>query len=288
MTPNTCTIVRWRRMLGMVALSLCGSLAGNACGGDPPIAYRRILVPAESPPAWPRDGDKFLPVESRDFDAWIAAANLPPAEVRIDEAEYQARLEGRRLADGRGTWRVALRGTGPAYLPLGGTSLVVRDAEWLDEHRETAQLGWWASSKDKPMSFGLRVPRSGELQFAWHTQPVQATGGTLEFPLRLPAAARTRLILDLPNGMRPVLEGSVVLESPAGQAPAAPGDWHRWVIAVGASQSAVLRIEDPQSEPTDQAPAASVRERCATRSPNAGSTWRQRCGWNRTVRRCAN
>ena len=43
---------------------------------EPPSSeYRRIFVPAENVDAWPRDGEKFLPIESREFDAWVAAAN---------------------------------------------------------------------------------------------------------------------------------------------------------------------------------------------------------------------
>src|SRR3990172_689466 len=57
----------------------------------PSIVYRRIFVPAENIAAWPRDGEKYLPIEARDFDAWVAAANRAASDgdlpAIISEAE---------------------------------------------------------------------------------------------------------------------------------------------------------------------------------------------------------
>src|SRR4051812_37630467 len=61
------------------------------------IEYRRIFVPAEKMDAWPREGEKYLPVESADFDRWVEAANKatssPNGRVTITNAEYAAHLE---------------------------------------------------------------------------------------------------------------------------------------------------------------------------------------------------
>jgi hypothetical protein len=75
-----------------------------------PIVYRRVFVPADNVDFWPRDGEKYIPVEARDFEAWIAAANKAEAAhastVAIDAAEYTARLEFDGQLAGRGQWRI--------------------------------------------------------------------------------------------------------------------------------------------------------------------------------------
>ena len=86
MRPSKSTIVS-QFVFGAALLWLLGTFSPVAVA-DPPIEYRRVLVPADQPAAWPREGEKFLPVESRDFDAWIAAANRPPAEASLADAEY--------------------------------------------------------------------------------------------------------------------------------------------------------------------------------------------------------
>src|ERR1700759_4002661 len=66
---------------------------------DAPLSYRRIFVPANDPAVWPH-GEKFLPIESRDFKTWVEAANrtsVPPGSGSIDFAEYSGRLENSRL-----------------------------------------------------------------------------------------------------------------------------------------------------------------------------------------------
>src|SRR5690242_13849978 len=75
-------------------IAACATRAAetSAGAGEPPIAYRRVFVPAENVGSWPRDGEKYIPVEARDFDKWVAAANDADSDhassVSIDRAEY--------------------------------------------------------------------------------------------------------------------------------------------------------------------------------------------------------
>src|SRR4051812_37541795 len=72
-------------VLAVIIASLSAWLPGNqlavAAGGEipvtnpAPIEYRRIYVPADKADAWPRDGEKYIPIESREFEALISAAN---------------------------------------------------------------------------------------------------------------------------------------------------------------------------------------------------------------------
>ena len=247
------TTFGWRN--ARFVLVLVGSFAFEAVGGEAPTVYRRILVPADSPSTWPRDGETFLPIESRDFDAWVAAANEPPSAASIAAAEYEARIDGNELVGGRGRWRVALRGDRPVCMPVGETSLIIRNARWRGVVGEPARIGWSSASDGEPLVYALEVPRSGELEFDWHSTPVPSGVDAIEVPLRLPIAASTRLLLDLPGNNRPVLEGSVVLESPV-----EPTTGGRWILAVGASPATVLRIEDANPTATKEEPATEVHE----------------------------
>ena len=253
MTRLAPTTPVWRQAL--MGAALVALVTAAARSDEPPIAYRRILVPADSPAKWPREGDKFLPVESRDFEAWVAAANAPPAEAGIVEAVYEARLAGNELVAGRGTWRVALRDERPARMVIGDTSLMIRNAAWQDRSQSPALLGWWPGSRDQPASYALEVPRRGTLEFDWRLVPMPSAGSEPEFTLQLPPAASTRMVLDLPPGKRPTLAGSVVMEAP--DDPSAGG---RWVLAIATSAPGKLRIEDAGRVTAAPSSAASFRE----------------------------
>lgn len=251
-------------------------------GAAPPIAFRRIFVPADNVGAWPRAEDKFLPVESRDFDAWIAAANQiasrQHAAAIITEAVYTARLEGDRLVAGRGQWTIALRGAGPAFLPLDSTSLVAREARWQGDAQRPARLGVWGPNGGQASNIGLEVSRAGILEFAWHVSTQTARGG-VEASWRLPPATSTRLVLDLPDGMQPSIDGSVVLAS--SQLP--PGDtssdkpYRRWELGLEPVSATTLRITDLHGERAETDPTPELRDEMSYRLTERGlaiaATW---------------
>ncbi len=118
------------------------------------------------------------------------------------------------------------------------------------------------------MRYALVVPRSGELEFDWHVPTLEVVGTSLETPLQLPIAARTRLVLDLPVGKRPEVAGGLVLESSADASDRASDKTRRWVIGIGDSPSPVLRIVDTSARPSQAPPTATFSEavRCNVRS----------------------
>lgn len=248
---------RFGQRLAIVLVSL--AVFSFAHAQESPNAFRRIMVPADDPASWPRDGETFLPVEAAEFDAALAAAAGPPATAVLTEAEYSARLVGTSLVGGRGRWRVERAGARPALLVLGEVSLEIDDATWKDESAQGSassgvKLGWWSSGDEGAAQYGLLAPRSGDVEFVWRTDRLRATSaGTIEVPLALPAATSTRLTLDLPAGKRPVVAGGVVLESPK-----EAGGAGRWVLAVDAAAAKLLRIESTKSVPLEIAPTVSV------------------------------
>src|SRR4051812_10625664 len=70
--------------------------ASSAISAAPPassIQYRQVFVPADKMEAWPRDGEKLIPIETRDFDDWIRSANAASGQINqvaISTAEYSA------------------------------------------------------------------------------------------------------------------------------------------------------------------------------------------------------
>ena len=75
-------------------------------------------------------------------------------------------------------------------------------------------------------------------------QPLEVDGTALEVPLHLPTCARTRLVLELPVGKRPEIAGGMVLASPGDIEQGAASGMLRWVVGIGQSPAAVLRIVD--------------------------------------------
>ena len=246
--------------------------AEDAADHVPATAYRRIFVPADNLPTWPRGNDKFLPIESHDFDAWVAEANRPAGTARIVDAEYTGRLEGRQLASGHARWKIQLADNRPAFLPLGNMSLITGAANWRGDVEQPARLGWWARSSGEPPVRGLQVSRSGDLTFEWHSAQAKSTADDLDFSLQLPSAVKTRLTLDLPATMIPALSGSVLIESqelpatePTNGVNAGPQvnsteQWRRWTWAVGASNTHQLHIAVAPGDRPTSPPTVTVRK----------------------------
>lgn len=273
----------------LVLLAMCGTsrltAEENATGpsAEAPIAYRRIYVPAEDTAAWPREGEKYLPVEARDFEAWVTATNpadtstLPAA--KITEAIYTARLEGEQLVNGVGEWTISHAIGRRALVKFESTSLAIRELRWKDDSSATLRFGAWGRSGGLPSTMGLEVGRSGVVTFDWHLAAVSK--GDMAFVWRLPPATTTRLILDLPSGKRPIWEGGLVLNSEeldesavkpettsVGERAQArservkPGRYVRWELIAGANPQPTLRIVDEQAGPAaaSEAPTFVMRE----------------------------
>ncbi|MCI0334158.1 MAG: hypothetical protein L0228_13150 [Planctomycetes bacterium] len=232
----------------------------------PSDSYRRIFVPADHVEAWPRDGEKFLPIESRDFDAWLAAANRSDGDatnsVTIGDAEYSARLQDGRLVAGRGQWKIELHGHEPAFLPLADLSLVLRNARWRNSPQRPVRLGAWGHSGNQADTVGLEVTSSGVLEFDWRVPRTSTVRSNpihegAEIPWRLPAAMKTRVILDLPDGKEPRIDGGVVLNltKRGADSEGATLGRNRWELACNSSQDGILQIVDSRRGPAEATPS---------------------------------
>jgi len=283
-------LVRQVAFLVLLGISLCVFNSSQAVSAELPekdsppgeILFRRIFVPADRPETWPRNEQKLLPIESQDFAAWVQKANHPShaqaALAVIRDAEYIGRLENDRLM-GSGHWSVVAMGDGPVFMPLAPMSLVINDPRWREAPRQPARLGIWGQASGPAARFGLEVPRSGELGFTWYLRAKPVYGG-VEMPWRTPSSMSTRLILDLPEGKHPQLDGAIVLASQLLQANAdakAP-PIRRWELVVSAGPEATLRIMDANNSAVADQSMPTVREttfyRITPRGLDIESTWR--------------
>ena len=246
------------------------------------IEYRRIYVPANKVDAWPRDGEKYIPVESRDFDTWVAAANESSSartgRASIKTAEYTARLESDGRLQGKGRWTIVLRGDKPAFLPLGNLPLILRNAHWQDSPQQPARLGIWGRNSHEADRYGLEVIRSGILRFSWHasTPSLHDQSGV---PWHFPPANSNHLILDLPGDKQPRVDGGVVLESSSlPPHPKTPATLRKlWTIAIGPSPDASLRIVNTDRKTATTAADLALKENVSyqvgPRGLDIAATW---------------
>ena len=222
------------------------------------------FVPADRPEAWPRDGDKFIPVELRDFDAWVAAINHtssgPIRPAIIDAAEYTGRLEPDGRFHGQGHWNISLPSGQPAFLPLDRMSLIIRHPRWQCAAGEPVRIGDWGAANAEPDLSGLEVPRSDVLEFDWSV-PGSVQSDAVEIPWRLPVATSTRLVLDLPEGKRPRIVGAAVLDSTLLPTDTAGNKRRRrWTLAVSPASDATLHISASGRDSTDLAGKITLHE----------------------------
>ncbi len=203
-------------------------------------AYRRIFVPADHVDIWPREGQKYIPVEEKDFANWVAAVDnntnrLQPS-VTIDEATYQGGLGDADQLAGHGAWKISVRGSGSAFVPLPGESLAIRNIRWKDRGDEPVRLGTWGTDDGAPRAYGLMVSHSGWLEFDWSVRRLPRER-SFDVPWDVPIALSTRLTLELPEGQTPSLDDGAIVESTvlARNSGVASGlsPQRRWVFAHG-------------------------------------------------------
>src|SRR5437868_3653078 len=128
-----------RTLCGIAAIVLIAALPSKSVGAVGPvnldtdsphsgIEYRRIYVPNNKTEAWPRDGEKYIPIDAHDFDALIHSANSAASsidsQVIIESAKYSGELDANGRLHGEAQWTIALHKGAATFLPLTDTSLI--------------------------------------------------------------------------------------------------------------------------------------------------------------------
>ncbi|MEN6407213.1 MAG: hypothetical protein ABFC77_12165 [Thermoguttaceae bacterium] len=211
---------------------------------DDAIRFQRVMAPADRVQDWPIGREKYLPMDTAEFERLIdslspsrADAPAPPGAAVV-AAAYEARLVGDALR-GRAVAEVVLSGSKPARLCLDPCNIAFGRAVW-DPPAQAA-----SDKTPRPALSGLTdhgaietlVERSGRLRFDWSLAGRRDSANVLGFSFELPSAAARSLSLELPKQFTPSLsEGLVVGSQPAGKG------WTRWQIELGGSRRFRLRL----------------------------------------------
>ncbi|HEX3600723.1 MAG TPA: hypothetical protein VHU84_11310, partial [Lacipirellulaceae bacterium] len=220
----------------------------------PPIAYRRIYVPANKIDVWPRADEKFIPIESKDFEKLVSAANHEtghhqPTAV-IDSAEYIGQIDSDGHLRGQGRWSISVEDGKPAFLQLPNLSFLIREPRWQSGANLPVQIGAWGETGGEPKRFGVRVPKTGVIEFKWDAQS-RSSNDEVDVAWKVPPATKSRLILDLPDGMQPEIAGGAVLRSEAVKADskdAKAKQYRHWVLALSPSVDATLHLASTKAD----------------------------------------
>ncbi len=179
-----------------------------AVRAESPLRYRRVYAPADRLKDWPRGNARYLPVDPAEFDRLIAAvkarraaAELPQA-LALRSAQYKARLVGETLVDGEAVLDPALPADSRRRLTLDPWSLAVVEAFWQNPSRQPAELRTGSDGKLAVMVDG----RLGPLVVTWSLRGRRGASGSIEFDVELPPCPLSRLVVELPKHLGPVVE----------------------------------------------------------------------------------
>ena len=232
------------RLVVFVAVGLGAAAAVR--GAEQPEAsdvlrFRRVYAPADRLIEWPRDREKYLPVDQAEFDRLVAAVvgRSGEPERRIAAAEYRARWTARAMLEGRAELHVPHSGDLPAMIPIAPLGLAIRSPHWAGEPPTPAALG------TAPGGCVLLVEREGTLEFDWSLAGRADPRGTAHFTIELPACPANRLVLDLPEPLAPTVDVGLVRLETAAQGEAPPPGLRRWRIELGGNSRCALSVATP-------------------------------------------
>ncbi len=229
-----------------------GSSSERATAGNTsaiaPLEFRRVFTPAGQWKDWPRDGIRYVPMKSEEFERLVNSAqgavqDAPPVSAAVTSAEYRATLDSGGVLRGEATLGIAHGQEHSVMLPLDPCGLAIAQAEWAGAKPQAAQLGLGIDGK-----MAVLVTHGGELRFRWTLRGEQEPGGGRVFTLDLPACPTSRLLLDLPTKLQPVVADGVAIKEDSDDSKR-----ERWRIEMGGHHRVVLRIvTGGESKPRQQ------------------------------------
>ena len=244
---------QWRIFLPLFAVGLAAMLAnGHSRAADPavapddavPIRFHRVFVPKSEKEEFDRLINGYLPMKRAEFDDLVKSLSaarraLPRNRAFIEQAVYQARLAGSQLVDGVALVDIHHDDDQSVPLDLTGLRLAIGKATWEGAEMQPALLA--TGAKGAPL---LLVDRSGRLRMTWSLRGQVRPFGEVEFDLKLPPSPASRLVLDLPEGFVPRVEGAAIsplVGETAAQADREPSR-RQWSIDLGSRRSAILQV----------------------------------------------
>ena len=220
--------------LAAIAAVLLGTAPASGEESSSSLRYRRVFVPQEQLDEHVRG---LLPLKRDEFERRVAeaAAAAGPqeraAEVRLEQAEYRARLVGEQLVDGRAELTVSLAGEQATLLALHPLNLALASAVWDGETDQPATVGQGPDGR-----LACLVPQSGRLHLEWSLRGSRQQQAIV-LELKLPVAPINRLHLELPADCDLAAEpGMASVESAGNQGQ------RTWLVELGGQSQTTLRV----------------------------------------------
>jgi hypothetical protein len=207
------------------------------------LRYRRVYFP-EGTKEWAKGNEKFLPIEAEEFERLIEAiqrtAPGTPGQgsVGLIDAQYEGRLNGQNLLRGSARLDVSPAIASAMLMTLDPCNLAISRAQWITSDGAPVSLGLSGDGKLR-----MLAERSGQMRFDWSLAGKHDTAGGTVFTIDLPPSPTSRMRLELPVGLTPVVDPGIVLDAGA----ADPG-FHRWNIELGGRPGCRLRLAPPGGE----------------------------------------
>ena len=212
---------------------------------------RRIFVPAATPSNWP-NGD-WDPISWEELQRRLQQLRDDHPDTDLEQAEYRARLVRDSFEEGRLKWTARQVADSLRYQSLSPMNLGLGRLEWTGteqsgtENSDTQQSrssrpAVWGTGPDGTVGLLLEPSRSiltGTWSLAGRRLP-----RSLEFVVQLPAATVSRLLLELPAGLRLTSSAGEV----SGPVRGADAAWESWTVDLGSRTECRLRVAPPGAE----------------------------------------
>ncbi len=244
-------------LVTVLVTSVCGQgIRASVRPTSNTMLLRKIKAPLAQMENWPRGNYRYFPMDREEYENLVERIaerkNAPiDAIVRIENAVYEARLEGMNLVEGLATLQIQHDVSHPVELPLELCGIPIFHPRWKFEPPVPATVGF-----TQQQTCAAIVERSGALQFDWSVRGVKDSLEVVNFPLRFPASPSSRLVLDLPAQRVPVIDHGQVAgpfeshhiqdtvrgtpQQTAGEY--TPAKWNQWHLALGGHSHVELRI----------------------------------------------
>ncbi len=216
----------------------------------------------------------YMPMTRTSFEEKLEALKRVTAEDAISSARlvsgiYYARYDNNQLVDGRAGVEVVNQQATTSVLSLAPCRLPIRQLRWADPEDAAVSGGVGAANEQVVL-----VNRSSRLLFNWSLRgddngTAPGAAALTRFAVAIPPSSINQLVLDLPQGLVPVVaDGNAQLADEAtvdaAVVPAEVGEGlARWLVTLGGKHEFTLEILAPQM--SSSADAAMTRLRQATR-----------------------
>ena len=239
---------RWLAVLAALSIATAGAWLSAQEADHLPRAllFRRVFVPEEHLAKVVND---HVPMRRDEFHEKLALIESQGrrgpggSASRVVSAQYEARLLGDSLIDGKATLEIEHDDTAPdGLMSLDPLRLAVTDAVWRDgADSRPAIIGL-----DGAGQIAVPVERSGELELTWTLHGQRSESGRIEFSLVLPPSPSNQLVLALPAGLTPRCADAVIIpeqaEQPAEVEEGEDPPQRRWRLELGGTHQTRVTV----------------------------------------------